>query len=268
MPISLIKRTTLGLATLSVTGTASAFFPFITDDTGTQGRGGNQVEITYEFVKEYSEVIDESGRLINSTTGISNAFPMTYTYGVTDDIDIFLGVSRQTNPINGWQNTEIGAKWTFAGDQTTGWSAAIKPVIILPVSTGMQNAGLGNAQTNWGATLIGSYLKPDYEFHLNAGYTSNRYSVTSDAEPLRTNLWSVSAAPILVLNDQWKLGFDIGWQTNPGYNSNYSVFGGIGVQYSPIKNLQIGIGAFMQPAINATDNAWSYTVTTGIAYQF
>jgi hypothetical protein len=30
---------------------AHAYFPFLTDDTGTQGEGGNQLELNYVFIK-------------------------------------------------------------------------------------------------------------------------------------------------------------------------------------------------------------------------
>lgn len=247
---------------------AYAFFPFVTDDTGTQGKGGQQIELDYEFVKEHNDEIDEEGRLFNTATGTSNVFLSTYTYGLTDSVDLFFGVARQTSPLNGWQNTEIGIKWVFAGEQSSGWSAAIKPAVILPVSKGMQDSGLGNAETNYSTTLIGSYLADDYEFHINAGYTSNRNATTQNSESQRTDLWSVSASPVIILNEQWKLGVDVGLETNPGYNSNYQTFGGLGVSYAPIENLQIGLSTYASQAINSKDNGWSYTINVGVTYQF
>lgn len=254
--------------TLATAGSAHAFFPFVTDDTGTQGLGGSQFELNYAFLKEHNDEVDEQGRVINTATGISNAVPITYTYGITDNADIFFGIARQTSPVNGWQNAEIGAKWVFAGDQSQGWSAAVKPSIILPVTTSMQNDGLGNAQVNWGLAAVSSYLADGYEFHVNASYTSNRSKSTATAEPQRTNIWSISAAPVLVLNDRWKIGLDMGIETNPGYNSDYTTFGEIGVQYAPMNNLQLGLGLIISPAINSSDNGWSYAIVTGLAYQF
>jgi hypothetical protein len=247
---------------------AHAFFPFQTDDTGTQGTGGNQIEIDYQFLQEYNDDIDEDGRVIDTNTGSSNSYPLTYTYGVSENIDVFFGIARQTSPVNGWQNTEIGAKWVFAGDQTKDWSVAIAPSVILPVSNNMQDAGLGNAKTNGSVNLIGSYLSEDYELHLNAGYVSNLSAQTEQSEAQRKSIWSISAAPILVINDQWKFGIDVGLSTNPGYNSQYTLTGEVGVSYAPIETLQIGLGLIGSRDISANDNARSYAIVAGITYQF
>ena len=256
------------VSAITVSYSAHAFFPFVTDDTGTQGEGGNQIELDYEFLKQYNDDVDEDGRVIDTNTGISNSYPITYTYGVSENVDVFFGIARQTSAVNGWQNTEIGAKWVFIGDQTKAWSAAIKPSVILPVSKSMQDAGLGNAQTNGSLTLIGSYLNDDYELHLNAGYVSNQYATTDQSEDQRKNIWSVSAAPILVLNDQWKVGVDIGLSTNPGYNSQYTLTGEVGVSYAPIESLQIGLGWIGSRDVNANDNGRNHAITAGLTYQF
>lgn len=268
MHLSISIKQSLFLVSLFASSATWAFYPFITDDTGTQGKGGNRLELAYDFVKNHNDILDEGGLKIGRGTDTANIFAMTYTRGITDKVDVFIGGARQINPVNGWLNTEIGLKWSFAGDQEKGWSAAIKPSVILPVSKSMQNNGLGNAETNVSISLIGSYLSDDYEVHLNTGYTSNNMAKTPSADPQRRDLWSVSVSPVFILNDQWKLGVDLGLQTSPGYNSKYQAFGGVGVSYAPVKNLQIGMGLFGAPAIQSNDNAWAYTFTTGNTYQF
>lgn len=259
----------LALATTaSVTPAAHAFFPFVTDDTGTQGQGGNQIELNYEFVKEHNDELDLEGRVIGTASGTANALPASYTFGITDNVDVFVGLARQTSPVNGWLNTEIGAKWVFAGDQSAGWSVAIKPTLLLPVSKNMQDQGLGNAKTNVGLTLVGSLMADRHELHLNLDYTSNQYATTADSEQQRKSLWRVSAAPVYVINDQWKAGIDVGFETNPTYSSQYQAFGEIGIQYAPLENLQIGLGLIGATGLNSSGNGWSYAITTGVAYQF
>jgi len=254
--------------TLSLSPMAHAFFPFVTDDTGTQGAGGNQVELNYEFVKAHNDELDIDGRVLGTATETSNSFAGGYTRGISENIDVFLGVARQTSPINGWLNTEVGAKWVFAGDQAHGWSAAIKPALILPVSKQMQDRGLGNAKTNFGLSLVTSYMADAHELHLNLDYTGNQYALTDASEDQRKSLWRVSAAPVYVLNEQWKVGLDLGLQTNPDYNSRYQAFGEVGVQYAPFDNLQIGLGVLGSTAVSASHNGWDMVVTAGATYQF
>lgn len=117
---------------------AHAYFPFITDDTGTQGQGGNQLELNYIFIKERGVGLAEDGTYYPGEFGTSNSFPMTYTRGLTDDLDVFVGIIRQTSPTNGWMNSSIGFKWRFAGDAEEGWSFAIKPALLTPVSRSME----------------------------------------------------------------------------------------------------------------------------------
>lgn len=245
-----------------------AYFPLITDDTGTQGRGGHQLEFTYVHARDSADVFDDNGRVIDSPLGMSNAFPITYTYGLTDDLDVFVGVVPQTGPVAGWQNTGLGLKWTLAGDQEAGWSFAVRPSVLFPVSRQQQSKGLGNAATNWGVNLIGSYVAESHELHLNASYSSNRYAQILDGEPQRKDLWSVSAAPVLVLNPQWKLALDMGLQTNPAYNSSYVAFGEVALIYAPLKNLQVGIGLLGSAALSAKDNSHGLAVLGGVTWQF
>lgn len=262
------RLTIAATTTLSMAAPAYAFFPFITDDTGTQGAGGNQIEITHAFNKNHNTVVNENGDFVENLQGTSNAFPLTYTRGIGENVDLFVGIARQNGPIAGWQNSEIGLKWVFVGDQSQGWSAAIKPTLKLPVSTAMQDKGLGSAKTNLDVTFISSYMTDRYEWHFNAGYASNRQKETPDAEAERQNIWSISVAPVLVINPQWKVGVDVGLQTNPIFNSKYGAFGEVGLTYEPMKNLQVGLGVIFSPDINAQARAYSHTLTTGLAYQF
>lgn len=254
--------------TFSLSPVAHAFFPFVTDDTGTQGQGGNQLELNYEFVKAHNDELDIDGRVLGTATETSNSFAGGYTYGISDNIDVFVGVARQTSPVHGWLNTEIGTKWVFVGDQARGWSAALKPTLILPVTQQMQDQGLGSAKTNLGLSLITSYLTDSHELHLNLDYTGNQYANIDASGNQRKALWRVSAAPVYVLNEQWKVGVDLGLQTNSDYDSRYQAFGEVGVQYTALDNLQIGLGVLGSTAVNASHNGWDLVVTAGVTYQF
>lgn len=246
---------------------AYAYFPFITDDTGTQGKGGNQLELNYVFIKERGVGLAEDGTYYPGDYGTSNSFPMTFTRGLTDNLDIFVGIIRQTSPTNGWMNSSIGFKWRFAGDDEEGWSFAIKPALLTPVSRSMETSGLGNGKTNGSVSLISSYLQPQYEVHMNARYTSNlSYSGADDQQA--QHLWGVSVAPVWVLNHQWKLGADAGLETNPNATSARVAFAQVGAIYAPVKNLQIGLGLMGNRALGSPSREYNWSVMSGITWQF
>lgn len=254
------------VCTLGLSAHAHAFSPLATDDTGTQGQGGNQVELYYIHSRDTNLDIELDDRVdINAS---SNSIPLTYTYGLTDNVDLSIGIARQTSPVSGWLNSEIGIKWNFYGDQSSGWSAAIKPIVLLPVSKNMQSQGLGSADTNWGVNLISSYMAEDYEFHANLRYTSNNQASVPDWEYERKSLWTLSVAPVWNINPQWKLGVDLGIETNPGYDSQYTAFGQLAVSYAPIENLQIGAGIMYSAGLNSDVSARGLTFSTGLTYQF
>lgn len=261
-PLALV----LAVAATSLSTYTHAFSPLATDDTGTQGKGGNQIELGFAFERGTNLDTELDDRV--DVRSYSSAVPLTYTYGLTDKIDLSLGLSRQLRDPSGWQNSEIGLKWNFAGDQSRGWSAAIKPTVLLPVSKSMQSNGLGTARTNWGMALIGSYMAEDYELHANLKYNSNYQASTDDWESERNHLWTASVAPVWVINDQWKAGLDFGLQTNPGYNSRYEAFTQVAVSYAPMNNLQLGLGIGVSRALGANDSSRGLNLTTTLSYQF
>lgn len=244
-----------------------AYFPFITDDTGTQGDGGNQLELNYIFIKERGVGLAEDGTYYPGDYGTSNSFPITYTRGLTDDLDLFVGIIRQTSPTNGWMNSAIGFKWRFAGDAEEGWSFAVKPALLTPVSRSMEASGLGNGKTNGSVSLISSYIQPKYEVHLNARYTSN-FSYSGLEEQQAQHLWGISVAPVWVLSPQWKLGVDAGLDTNPNTTSARVAYGQIGAVYAPIKNLQLGLGLMGNRALGSPSREYNWTVMSGVTWQF
>lgn len=244
-----------------------AYFPFITDDTGTQGEGGNQLELNYVFIKERGVGVAEDGTYYPGDYGTSNSFPVTYTRGLTEDLDVFVGMIRQTSPTNGWMNSAIGFKWRFAGNPEEGWSFAVKPALLTPVTRNMEASGLGNGKTNGTVSLISSFIQPKYEVHINARYTSN-LSYSGSEEQQAQHLWGVSVAPVWVLNDQWKLGVDAGLETNPNATSAQVAYAQIGAVYAPVKNVQLGLGLMGNRALGSPSREYNWSIMSGITWQF
>lgn len=89
---------------------ASAFQPLVTDDTGTQGTGGNQLEAAYD------RTVDKAP----GTRDVTHEVPLVFTRGITDALDFYAGLGYQriapTAPATverGWGNPAFGAKWRF-----------------------------------------------------------------------------------------------------------------------------------------------------------
>jgi hypothetical protein len=265
--IKVIMHRLIFILLITLPFSSQAYFPFLTDDSGTQGKNGNQLELNYVFVKERGLGIAEDGTYIPENIGVSNAFPITYTRGLTDDLDVFVGMIRQTSPTNGWMNSGIGFKWRFAGDPDEGWSFAVKPVLLTPVTKNMEASGLGNGKTNGSISLISSYIQPKYEVHLNARYTSN-LSYGGIDEQQAQHLWGASVSPIWIINEKWKLGIDTGLDTNPNTTSNLVAYAQVGAVYAPVKNVQLGLGLIGNRALGSPSREYNWSIMTGIAWQF
>ncbi len=134
----------MGLAAL-VPAAAFAFQPLITDDTGTQGEGGNRVEAAYNRSSDKTP----GGRTI------THEIPLVYTRGITDELDIYVGGTRvriapdaPALTESGWSNSVIGAKWRFYDNESSKLSFALKPEVSIGVSDSKEARGLGTGKTS------------------------------------------------------------------------------------------------------------------------
>ena len=75
----------LALFTLMLSGTGYAAYPLITDDSGTKGKGKFQLEVNGEYGRDKDEGVT------TKTTRLAS----TLTYGISDPLDIILGVPYQ-----------------------------------------------------------------------------------------------------------------------------------------------------------------------------
>lgn len=214
-----------GMLVLSIH--AYAFHPLITDDTGSQGAGGNQLEIGTDH-----------GRSEGAT---ARAVGVTYTRGIADSLDLFIGAAYQTSVPNGWGNVGFGAKWRFHEDAASRFSLALKPEILLPVSRADEADGLGNGKTSYGVTLIASRETGFGELHFNAELARNNYKV--DDPDVRKDFWRVSVAPVWAVAEGWKLALDIGLQANEDRSQDATMgFVELGVVYCPNDAVDLSLG--------------------------
>jgi hypothetical protein len=205
--------------------------PLITEDTGTQGKGGWQLEVNGERNKD------------DGVRGAQAA--ATLSYGFIDSADLQLTLGRQDTGIESGQgDTAIDVKWRFW--EKDGLSLGLKPGVTLP--TGKDERGLGTGKTTYGSLLIASYEQDRWAVHSHAGLRRN-----SNVVDQRKTLKHWSAALWLKPNDRLKLVGDLSWDTNPDPASRVTVRQRVlGVIYSVTKNFDVdaGVRRGNEPAID------------------
>lgn len=254
-------------ATLAVfTGASThvmAAQPLITDDTGTQGAGGNQLEFG----------ATEDRAVQGATTTKTRSIPLTYTRGITDTVDLFVSASsiniRSTNTAadaSGGGNPSVGGKWRFYENEGSKTSFGFKQEVRIPVNVEKERLALGVGRTSYTSTFIVTQEVPFGAVHANLWSSQDRYkdlTVNPDANTTR-----FSVAPVWEVTEKFKLVLDAGAESKrTNAATTRTRIGEIGAIYSPTKELDFALGI-----IRKTDNAAAQTttnsVTAGVTWRF
>ena len=239
---------------------AAAFQPLVTDDTGTQGERGNQLELSID-----QDRAKEAGETTRTRT-----LPFTYTRGLTDALDVFAGVShiRVSSPgsrASGAGNPVLGAKWRFLESEADKRSFALKPEILLPVSEARETSGLGNGKISGGLTLIATQEVGFGAIHANLAAGQNRFR--DPATPNSTTLLA-SIAPVWDVAPHWKLALDLGYESEKaGGVTTRARFAELGAIYSPSENLDFALGV-IRSTNTAEPRATTNSATLGATWRF
>lgn len=233
-----------------------AAHPLITDDTGTQGKGKSQFEVNGGYGRD-----KDDGGVITKTTEIA----ATLTYGISDPIDIILGLPYDHRRIedsgtvtkgDGISDMSIEMKWRFY--EKDGLSFALKPGFTLP--TGDEEKGLGSGRVTYHLFFIGTKDMKPWAFHLNLGYMRNENKADE-----KKNVWHASLASTVEVIKNLKLVGNIGVETDVDRNLNIPdafILGG--VIYSLSENFDIDFGIKGGLSNPETDHA----VLAGITWRF
>jgi hypothetical protein len=137
-------------------------------------------------------------------------------------------------------------KWQYFGTPSEGLGLAIKPTLSLPAASQQQEAGLGNAATNYGLNMIGSYYWDTVDLHVNLTYDREPYNtnfaVAGDSGIQRKNVYGATIAPVWRFIPKVAIALDLGVGTNtpmtsPSIANKYAMAALI---YSPIPTLDLG----------------------------
>ena len=231
--MSRLLRFAVLLAAEALGAGAQAAHPLLTEDTGTQGRGNSQLELTLDAFRDRLAGVDVRGVQAGAV----------YSHGVAASTDLQLGLPylrvRETQDerrtlLSGIGDVSLDLKWRFF--ERGALSLGLKPGITLP--TGDEKKFLGAGRVAWGTLLIGSYEPGTVAFHSHVGY---RYY--DNVVDLKTSLWHFSVASTWQVVESLKLVADLSRDTNPvpGFSTplDYVIVGAI---WTPRKNLDLDIG--------------------------
>lgn len=242
-------------------GASPAFgaHPLITDDTGTQGKGKTQIELTGQFDRD-----DEGG-----TRTEGREAKAVLTYGLSDPLDLVFEVpyawirakDGETVREDGFADLLVALKWRFY--ERGGLSLAVKPAVTLP--TGDDEKGLGNGRASCGVNLVSTYARDPWAFHVNLGVTHNDYKREADRDANRGDIWNVSLAAEYKLAVPWKLVANAGAERNADVTSDTPpAFLLGGVIWSVSETLDIDAG--VKRGLNTPETDLSFLA--GVTFRF
>jgi len=232
-------------------GPGWAAHPFVTDDTGTQGKGNWQLELQGDLLRSERTADTGSGPVEQKRK--LNAFIPVLSYGILDSLDIQFGLSHVrlrttengvvTEDESGMSDSTLEIKWRFL--EAGAFSLALKPGLLLP--TGDEAKGLGTGSTSWGVALLATYDAEPWTFLGNVAYSRARFKLPQDAADNQSDLWRVSGGLSYAVAGDVRLVGEAGLRRNESRNDPYtpdktSQFAMIGIIYSPSKNMDFDAG--------------------------
>jgi hypothetical protein len=248
-------RWTALLLGLSYAVTGFAAHPLITEDTGTQGRGNGQLELTAEYGRE--DAADTRDR--------SGDFAAVLAYGLLDTLDLMLTLPYAHNErradgaiftSQGFGAVGLEAKWRFL--EWGGLSMALKAGAFFP--SGDAADGLGAGKANFSANLMTSYETGPWGYHLHLAYFGNR-NVHDERDAIR----HASFALTYLAMENFRLVADLGNFTAPDRiydeDARFLTLGGI---YGVNEDFDIDLGLRHGLTEPETDT----TLLVGIALRF
>lgn len=242
-------------ASLAAVDPVEGAHPLITEDTGTQGQGRFQLELTTEHGYQDENYSAEHERL----------FTATLSYGARDDLDLIftLPYQRVSTENNGAIDTHSGrsdagfdAKWRFY--ENGAWSMALKPGLTFP--TGDENVGLGSGRSGYSLYHVTSFEPKPWAFHLHLGYRHHRNWVDE-----RSGIWHASFAGWRQFGDKLKIVADLGANTNTDKASHTeTAFLILGMIYSWTSDFDFDLGIKKGLTNPETD----YSLLGGVTFRF
>lgn len=245
----LTGQVVLGVA-LFVVGLPSSWsaHPLVSEDTGTQGPGGNQIEVNADWVRNAS--------------GKTRLAAFTYTRGVTDNLDLIANLPRTwgapTGEHTGFNDVSLGTKWRFFDNE--GFSLGIKPEWVAPSAD--ENRGLGNGKSSFALTFMAQAEFEDLVLLFNIGSAKNSFKLQADRDTKRGTVNRISTAALYRLPGSSTVIADIGQaDAEDRSEARKSKFYVLGVIHGINKNIDLDLGYKKGITTVEVDRQWGAGLT-------
>ncbi|WP_339669867.1 transporter [Dasania marina] len=217
-----------------------AAHPLISDDTGTQGKGNQQLELSWDRINQESEGVNR------------RSLDAVWSLGVVDSIDVSLYLPythvshNRVESSKGVGDGSANIKWRFLESES--WSMAA--TYSIGILSGDEDKGLGDDELLNFANVIAQKQWQSWQWLINAGW---QYQHHGDSAA-RDHNWQVSSAMLYHHNSQWTWLADIGYRQNPiASSSNAPGVMVLGVIYHLNPDLDIDVG--YHKGVNTADKS-------------
>ncbi|MFN3751086.1 MAG: transporter [Thiobacillus sp.] len=224
-----------------------AAHPLLTEDTGTQGTGRTQLEITH----------DHSTTRNAGTRTRAQSLNVVLSYGLTDTLDLIAGLPYERitergathTRVKGYADMEIAAKWRFYEEGPL--SIALRPGLGLP--TGNEDRGLGSGHSAPSLFAVMTHATDPWALHLHLGYTRNFHNGPGQ----RNHIYHASVAAEYSVSESLRLVADASTESNPGLAGHPNVGSLVlGLVYSVTPDFDIDLGYRHGLTEPAADHTW------------
>lgn len=230
--------------------------PLTTEDTGTQGRGGFQLELVTERGVEDEDGVEET----------ATEYAAVLSFGVSDSVDVMVGApySRvdveeggNSTSARGVGDASLDAKWRFY--QKDNLSLAFKGGATF--TTGDEDEGLGSEEMSYSLSAVATLEGELWALHAQAGWVRNKNDIDE-----RENLFHVSAAAVYGYSESLHLAIDVAATQSPDRASRDHLHTSVvlGAVYSSSENVDFDLG-YKHGLVDAETDS---TVLAGFTYRF
>jgi hypothetical protein len=227
--------------------TAHAAHPLVSDDTGTQGVGGYQVEVNTDWLRD-------AGVKTRTATA-------TLTRGMTESIDVYLDTPYALSQPTGFNDIGLGLKWRLF--ESHGLSVGLKPE--LSIATGNQDKQLGDGRSGGALTVLTQYELGAWTWLFNLGTELHRYSSLSSQDEYRRYINKASVGFTYQLDEQWLFVMDSGIQSHTNKSEKKAPrFALVGLIYNLSEDAELDVG--YKKSLNHTET--DRQIGVGVTFRF